>query len=206
MSYVEKINLNVSADISISVIFLIYSLFLLVMAIWGSIILPKYCNSDKLKTYFRFMVLLSSCSLIFIIGFMKCKLACREIEIVAGKSGTFSVQESKYNLPPFLLGFWIIFTVFSLTIQSLIQDELGYLTPDQNCNTENFFYYKEVNAIGIGISVFSLVIFLTMIGFKISDNIKKRKEDTPENELLDEINLTNSNKGMEFLSVPQLDL
>ena len=202
MSYSEKINLNVSADISISIIFLIYSLFLLSMAIWGCIIFPKFCTSDKLKLYFRIMILLSSCSVILIIGFMRCKLSCRTLSIIQGKSGTFLEQDSEYKMPSFLIFFWVIFSSICITIQSLIHDELGYITPEENCNTENFFYYREINNIGIGISSFSLTIFVLSIIFKMKNYFDKRNADTLENEVENEREelLNNSQNPMLNLS------
>jgi hypothetical protein len=175
MSYVEKIDSNVSAHVAISVIFLIYSLFLFIMALWGVIIFPKYCTDSTLKIYFRIMLLFSSCSLVLVVGFMNCSLSCRTLEVKPGFTGTIVSQKSEYEIPNFILFFWITFSLFCLVIQILISEQLGLLKPEENCNVDNFFYYKEINNIGIGLSSFSISLFFILIFFRIKNKMEKRK-------------------------------
>lgn len=122
-----------------SLAFVIYSLFVIVVGMWGHSILPRSCSDPDVRSNLRGLLVSGFMSLVAFIGYSMCNLIC--------------VTKEKLVLPT-----WLVFFIFGLSLANLIM--VGQLQTAMSnssvCRTTKYDSYKQI------LTFFSVLSGMTM--------------------------------------------
>ena len=122
-----------------SIAFVIYSLFVIVVGMWGHSILPRSCSDPDVRSNLRGLLVSGFMSLVAFIGYSMCNLIC--------------VRKEQMVLPT-----WLVFFIFGLSLANLIM--VGQLQTAMSnssvCRTTKYDSYKQI------LTFFSVLSGMTM--------------------------------------------
>lgn len=165
----EIIETGIGYNFTFSIIFTIYSLFILVTGIWGSLLLPKTCYNNSLRRSIRSLVVSGVILTIIFGGYGYCKLNCRiESEEISGKL----VVDSQGRISSWIIAMVFIASILNISVSSTANN---LYNSDNACNSGKVFSYRQTLSISIGFSVLIMILSLVILILRARNYNKERK-------------------------------
>jgi amino acid transporter len=149
-------------NLAVSAAFTAYSLFMLIIGIWGYSSLPETCKELGLRTSLRTLIVTGAITLVAYISFGICQIVCRD-------------ENPLENIPGWIFLFTLIITINNLIAQAKIQQHIKDTGPpdEDNCYNSASDNISTFNEYGIATTVIIMVL-CGFIYFRII--FGKRKE------------------------------
>lgn len=150
------IDQSAGLTLGITALLVIYSAFILIIAIWGSSLLKSTCTNLTLRFNLRALVVTGAVMCTAFASYGMCKLTCNEYD-ESGPVGTF-LSGREGEIPTWLIGMLFVLSIMNLVFLS---NTMSQFNSDSSCKTEKLDTYKQVVIYAMVFTV--LILILTLI-------------------------------------------
>jgi hypothetical protein len=151
-----------------------YSVFAIVMGVWGHSIVPTNCENSDVRYGLRGILVSGFVSLSAFVCYGLCNITC-------------DIKD------PEPLPYWFLFFVASLSIANLAlsYQSLSGFESDSICRTSNYSVFKQILSYFIGTTFIIMFLSFTVLGYRGYKHIKNLNESSKAKEAIEMKELKN---------------
>lgn len=170
MSVNEKSVVNAG----LTLLFIMYSVFAIVMGVWGHSIVPTNCENSDVRYGLRGILVSGFVSLSAFVCYGLCNITC-------------DIKD------PEPLPYWFLFFVANLSIANLAlsYQSLSGFESDSICRTSNYSVFKQILSYFIGSTFIIMFLSFTVLGYRGYKHIKNLNESSKAKEAIEMKELKN---------------